>query len=194
MTDNNAGAAAGESPPPTNPTERPEAAPAPEGAPEPHAPPSAEELQARLDAALAESQERWDMVLRARAELENVRRRAERDVENAHRYGLERLVSELLPVKDSLELGLSAAADDSAGVESVREGVELTLRMLEGALEKFGVTALDPLGETFDPEFHQAMSMQEAPGGESGKVLTVVQKGYVLGDRLVRPAMVIVSS
>ena len=122
-----------------------------------------------------------------------MRRRVERDLRNAHKFALERFVSELLPVKDSLELGLSASTEKGASVESIAEGAELTLRMLEQAMEKFGITAVDPAGEPFNPEFHQAMTMQQSDTAESGTVLTVVQKGYLLNERLVRPAMVIVA-
>ena len=149
------------------------------------------------DDELAEAQraaaEHLDRALRAQAELENVRRRLERDLQNAHKFALERFVSELLPVKDSLELGLAASAEKGASAASIAEGVELTLRMLEQAMEKFGVKVVDPAGEPFDPEFHQAMTMQESDTAESGTVLTVVQKGYLLNERLVRPAMVIVA-
>ena len=139
------------------------------------------------------AEENLDRALRAQAELENVRRRMTRDVENAHKFALERFVSELLPVKDSLELGLAASAEKEASAAGIAEGIELTLRMLEQAMEKFGVRILDPAGEPFDPEFHQAMTMQESDTAESGAVLTVVQKGCLLNERLVRPAMVIVA-
>ena len=147
--------------------------------------------------ALAEArraaQEHLDRALRAQAELENVRRRAERDLAHAHKFALERFVSELLPVRDSLELGLAASAGEGASAADIAEGVELTLRMLEQAMDKFGVEAVDPVGDPFNPEFHQAMTMQESDTAESGTVLTVVQKGYLLNERLVRPAMVIVA-
>ena len=132
------------------------------------------------------------MGLRARAELENVRRRAERDVANAHRYGLERFVNEFLPVRDSLELGVSAAGDD-ADAARVREGMELTLKLMASAFEKLGIEVVDPVGQPFDPDLHQAMSMQDGEGTESGTVLSVVQKGYRLNERLVRPALVVVA-
>ena len=154
---------------------------------------AAEDLNEALAEARRAAQENLDRALRAQAELENVRRRVERDLRNAHKFALERFVSELLPVKDSLELGLSASTEKGASVESIAEGAELTLRMLEQAMEKFGVTAVDPAGEPFNPEFHQAMTMQESDTSESGTVLTVVQKGYLLNERLVRPAMVIVA-
>ena len=155
-------------------------------------PESLEELARALEKARCDAQEHMDVALRARAELENVRRRAERDVANAHRYGLERFVNEFLPVRDSLELGISAAGDD-AGVEQVREGMELTLKLMTTAFDKLGVEVIDPSGEPFDPELHQAMSMQEGEEGQSGSVLNVVQKGYRLNDRLVRPALVVVA-
>ena len=164
------------------------------------APPASEpyeEPSARAGDELAEARqaarENLDRALRAQAELENVRRRMARDVENAHKFALERFVAELLPVKDSLELGLTASAEEGAGVAGIAQGLELTLRMLEQAMEKFGVKILDPAGEPFDPEFHQAMTMQESDAAESGTVLTVVQKGCLLNERLVRPAMVIVA-
>ena len=162
--------------------------------------PPAEQAEApsgARDEALAEArreaEENLDRALRAQAEIENVRRRMTRDVEHAHKFALERFVSELLPVKDSLELGLAAAAEKEASAAGIAEGMGLTLRMLEQAMEKFGVRAVDPAGEPFDPEFHQAMTMQESDTAESGTVLTVVQKGYLLNERLVRPAMVIVA-
>ena len=159
---------------------------------EPSEEPSAGVGDELAEARLA-AKENLDRALRAQAELENVRRRMARDVENAHKFALERFVSELLPVKDSLELGLTATAEEGAGATSIAEGLELTLRMLEQAMEKFGVRVVDPAGESFDPEFHQAMTMQESDTAESGTVLTVVQKGYLLNQRLVRPAMVIVA-
>jgi molecular chaperone GrpE len=154
-----------------------------------------EELLLTLQDAREQADAHWNELLRARAELVNLQRRAERDVENAHKYGLEKFVSELLPVLDSLELGLNAAdAAGGAAQDKLREGVELTLKMLVGAVGKFGVQVVDPRGERFDPALHQAMSMQPAPAGvEAGRVLAVYQKGYLLNDRLVRPAMVVVA-
>lgn len=153
---------------------------------------SHEELLLTLQDARERADAHWNELLRARAELVNLQRRAERDVENAHKYGLEKFVSELLPVLDSLELGLNVASGGSP--DKLREGTELTLKMLIGAVTKFGVQAVDPRGERFDPALHQAMSMQAAPAGvEAGRVLAVYQKGYLLNDRLVRPAMVVVA-
>ena len=161
------------------------------------APPGPEAPVASFENELTEArrtaQENLDRALRAQAELENVRRRMARDIEHAHKFALERFVSELLPVKDSLEFGLAAAAEEGASAARIAEGVELTLRMLEQAMEKFGIRSIDPVNEPFDPEFHQAMTMQESDTAESGAVLAVVQKGYLLNERLVRPAMVIVA-
>ena len=146
-----------------------------------------------LATAQREARENLDRALRTQAELENLRKRAERDLENAHKYALERFVSELLPVRDSLELGLAASTGERTDAGGIAEGMELTLRMLDQAMDKFGARIIDPAGRPFDPGFHQAMTMQESDTAESGTVLTVVQKGCLLNDRLVRPAMVIVA-
>ena len=159
---------------------------------EPEASPSME-LEDALAEARRAAQEHLDRALRAQAEVENVRRRAERDLAHAHKFALERFVSALLPVKDSLELGLAASAEKGATTAGIAEGVELTLRMFEQAMEKFGIESVDPAGDPFNPEFHQAMTVQESDTAASGTVLTVVQKGYLLNERLVRPAMVIVA-
>jgi molecular chaperone GrpE len=149
----------------------------------------------RLSQALAESEERarshWEQYLRAVADLENVRKRAARDVEAATRYGLEKFVAELLPVRDSLELAVQNAA--RADARSLAEGQEATLKLLIKALEKLGVTVIDPLGEPFDPARHEAMMMQESATAEPNSVLKVVQPGYELNGRLLRPARVIVA-
>ncbi len=155
--------------------------------------PSVAELQKQLQEARRTAESHWEVALRSRAELENLRKRSERDLENAHKYGLERMVTELLPVKDSLELGLAAGQGEDAKLARLREGMELTLKMFAAALEKFGVTEINPEGKAFDPEYHQAMTMQEADGQDSNTVISVIQKGYLLNDRLVRPALVIVA-
>ncbi len=154
--------------------------------------PSIEELSEALAQAEQKAESHWNDLLRARAELDNVRKRAERDVANAHKYALERLIAELLPVKDSLELGL-AASDQPINVEGLREGIELTLKMFNSVLEKHGVSVIEAQGERFNPELHQAMTLQESREAEAGTVLRVVQKGYLLNDRLIRPAMVVVA-
>lgn len=153
-----------------------------------------EDVHLLLQDARNKADEHWNQLLRAKADLDNLRRRAERDLEQAHRYGLERFVQELLPVKDSLELGLSASQGaEGEALKGLREGMELTRKMLQNALEKFGVKELSPQGERFNPELHQAMSVQERADAEPNTVLLVCQKGYLLHDRLIRPAMVIVS-
>ena len=145
-----------------------------------------------LVAAEAKAEENWNRYLRTAAELENVRKRAARDVENAHKFGLERFGKELLAVRDTLEMGLAAA--DGASVDSLIEGKEATLKLLTTILQQFGIEEVDPAGEPFDPELHEAISMQPSADVEPGSVVTVVQKGYTLNGRLLRPAMVIVAA
>lgn len=154
------------------------------------------ELTLMLEDARNRADEHWDQVLRTNAELENLRRRAKQDVENAHKYALEKFAQELLPVKDSLEMGLAAASGEGDAVETVqnlREGTELTLKMFAAALEKAGIVEIDPAGEAFNPDQHQAMSMQESADHAPNTVMAVMQKGYQLNERLIRPAMVVVS-
>ena len=154
---------------------------------------SVEDLAAKIEALEAKAQENWDHFVRTKAEMDNMRCRTERDLENAHKYALERFAQELLPVKDSLEMGVAAAQDENADVAKLREGTEMTLRMLDSAMEKYHIKAIDPLDEPFNPELHQAMTMVEVADKEPNTVINVLQKGYTLNDRLVRPAMVVVS-
>ena len=151
------------------------------------------ELSALLEDARDKADEHWNQCMHLQADIENLRKRAERDLANAHKFALEQFSQELLPVRDSLEMGLLTFAEDNANQDKLSEGVELTLQMLTSALEKFGITEVDPLGEPFNPEFHQAISMQERDDAAPNTVVTVVQKGYLLHHRLIRPAMVIVS-
>jgi molecular chaperone GrpE len=151
------------------------------------------ELTVLLEDARGKADAHWDQVVRLQAEMDNLRKRAERDLANAHKFALERFASELLPVKDSLEMGLAAFTAENADPEKLKDGVELTLQMLTAAMEKSAITEVNPENERFNPEFHQAMSMQERADVEPNTVVTVVQKGYLLHDRLIRPAMVIVS-
>lgn len=150
-------------------------------------------LEQRLAAAEALADEHWNGRLRLQAELENQRKRALRDVQNARKFGLEPLLNDLMPTVDSLEMGLQASSAENATVESIREGMELTRKMLAGSLEKHGVVEVNPVGEKFDPEFHQAMSMQSVEGAAPNTVVQVLQKGYTLNDRLLRPALVMVA-
>lgn len=143
-----------------------------------------EELQTKAD-------ENWDRYLRAAAELENVRKRASRDVENARKFALERFARDLLEVRDSLEMGIAAGTD--AGAEALLEGSTATLKQLTATMAQYGVADVDPLGEPFDPELHEAMTMQPSAEAEPGSVLTVFQKGYTLNGRLLRPARVVVA-
>lgn len=152
-----------------------------------------ETMEQQLEKAQATIKDYWDQMMRLRAEIENNRKRAERDVENAHKYALKNFVENLLPIIDSMEMGQTAAAADNATLESIREGTALTMTMFVQVLEKNGLEQIDPLGEKFDPERHQAISMIEAEDAESSSVIEVMQKGFLLNDRLVRPAMVVVA-
>jgi len=134
-----------------------------------------------------------DNSLRVAADLQNVRRRAEQDVEKAHKFALEKFASDLLPIIDSLERGLDLSNPDDENIRPMREGIELTLKMFQDTLKRYNLEALDPHGEPFSAELHQAMAMQESADVEPNSVLKVFQKGYSLNGRLLRPAMVVVS-
>ncbi|WP_439531526.1 nucleotide exchange factor GrpE [Marinobacter adhaerens] len=149
-----------------------------------------------VEALQAQVQEFQEQMLRSQAEMQNVRRRAEIDVEKAHKFALEKFVKELLPVADSLEKAVeSTEGHDESGelVASIREGVEMTLSLFMSSLKKFNVEQINPVGEPFDPQHHEAMSMVPAPDAEPNSVVAVVQKGYLLNGRVVRPAMVVVA-
>lgn len=151
-------------------------------------------LSALLEDARAKADDHWDQLLRTRAEMENLRRRHALELEKAHKYALDSFVKDLLGVRDSLELALEAASKEQADLASLRQGTELTLKQMADVMSRFGVERLDPRGEPFNPEYHQAMTLQPSSEVPPNTVTTVVQKGYVLNGRLVRPAMVIVSS
>ncbi|PCI19694.1 MAG: nucleotide exchange factor GrpE [Piscirickettsiaceae bacterium] len=151
------------------------------------------DLQTELDAANARADENWEKVLLAKAEVENMRRRTQKDIEKAHRFSVEKFAKDMLPVVDSLEMGLAAAGDASADVTAIKEGMELTYKQLLTSLEKSGIEQVNPLAETFNSELHQAISMVPSPDHEPNTVMQVFQKGYTLNGRLLRPAMVIVS-
>ncbi|MCO4757532.1 MAG: nucleotide exchange factor GrpE [Oceanospirillaceae bacterium] len=150
------------------------------------------ELMSQLEVSQAEAAALKDQILRGQAETQNIRRRAEQDVEKAHKFGVEKFATEMLGVVDNLERAIEAAGDDEA-VKPMLEGVEMTLDMLIAGLAKFNVEQLNPEGEAFNPELHQAMSMVPAEGVAPNTVVAVMQKGYSLNGRLVRPAMVMVS-
>ncbi len=154
--------------------------------------PTAEDLTVALEEAKARADETWEQLVRARAELENLRRRHDKELENAHKYALDGFVKELLQVWDSIELGL-LAADENADITKIREGMELTLKLFADTMAKFNVERVDPENEPFNPELHQAMSMQPRDDVPPNTVTTVVQKGCTLNGRLVRPALVMVS-
>jgi molecular chaperone GrpE len=149
-------------------------------------------LQRQLEKLQEQSKVNLDKVVRAQAEMENLRKRAARDVENAHKYALEKFTNELLPIMDSLELGLSASVK-AKNLDDLCKGMELTLEMFNTVMEKFGITMIEPKGEKFNPELHDAVSMQEADDSNSGIIIEVMQKGYTLNGRLIRPAMVVVA-
>ncbi len=152
--------------------------------------PTLEEVIAQLQGEVAEAR---DMALRAQADAQNVKRRAEQDVEKARKFALESFAKELLPVVDNLERALESAAGDNEAIKPIAEGVELTLKSFLDAMGRFNIEKVDPQGEPFDPNLHQAMSMVENDEVEPNSVIAVVQKGYTLNGRLVRPAMVMVS-
>ncbi len=155
---------------------------------------STEELLLTLQDAQVKADEHWNQLLRVKADFDNYQRRTKRELENAHKFALDGFVRDLLPVIDSLEMGLATAQESTPELDKLHEGMNMTLKMFQGVLEKFGVKAINPDGEKFNPELHQAMTTQPSPDVEPNTVLTVYQKGYLLNDRLVRPAMVIVSA
>lgn len=156
--------------------------------------PSYQELMKKLDESEQKCNQYWERILRMQADSDNAARRVEREVANAHKYALEKFVNELLPIVDSLELCIASVPPDIEKVaDSVIEGVKLTLKMFYTAMEKFGVKQINPVNEVFDPEFQQAISMEFSPKAKPGTVISVLQKGYTLNNRLIRPALVIVA-
>ena len=157
--------------------------------------PEIDQLRAELENARAEATENLDRFLRAKAEAENTRRRAEADVTAAHKYALDRFAAEIISVRDSLDLArmVELPKETSPAVHKMHEGLDLTLKLMDSVFQKFGVTLLDPKGQKFDPERHQAISMVESVEVPPGHVVSVVQRGYLLNDRLLRPAMVVVA-
>ncbi|MEX6504231.1 nucleotide exchange factor GrpE [Pseudomonas zhanjiangensis] len=151
------------------------------------------ELDARIQVLEEELAAAQDQALRMAADLQNVRRRAEQDVEKAHKFALEKFAGDLLPVIDSLERGLELSSPEDQSIKAVREGMELTLKLFQDTFKRYQLEAIDPHGEPFNPEHHQAMAMQESAEAEPNSVLKVFQKGYLLNGRLLRPAMVVVS-
>ena len=152
---------------------------------------SVEVLRQELEVLRLKLAEAQDRALRVQADAENQRKRMARDVENAHKYGLERLVADLVPVVDSLELGIEATGTGTE-IENLRQGMDLTLKKFLDSLARFGVTPINPQGEKFNPDRHEAVSAQPLEGAEPNSIISVMQKGYELYGRLVRPAMVVI--
>ncbi len=152
-----------------------------------------EELKQELEEARQKAHDNWDKAVRTQAEMENLKRRTQKDLEDAHKFALTSFAKELLPVFDSLVLGLQAATGDSEDVKKFREGSELTIKQFEALFAKFNIVAIDPMGQPFNAEQHQAMLMQVVEGAEPNTVVNVFQKGYMLNGRLLRPAMVVVA-
>ncbi len=150
-------------------------------------------LTVELETAKAAASENWDKLLLAKAEVENIRRRTQKDIEKAHRFSIEKFAKDMLPVVDSLEMGLAATSDSEVDITALKEGMELTYKQLISSLEKSGVVQVNPEGETFSPELHQAISVVPSPDHAPNTVMQVFQKGYTLNGRLLRPAMVIVT-
>ncbi len=152
-----------------------------------------EDIESLLAESRAEAEKHKDMALRIQADMENLRRRTRLDIESAHKYALDKFVNALIPAMDSMEMGIEAAKKEEATLESIREGVEMTFKQLLDILAEFNVERVDPKGEKFDPQLHEAMTMVESPDHESNTVVDVIQKGYTLNERLIRPARVIVA-
>jgi molecular chaperone GrpE len=172
------------------------AAPAPQGAAHDLEPATEiQQLQAELEKARAEAAENLDRFLRAKAEMDNVRKRAEADVAATRKYAIERFASEIIAVRDSLELArmVELPQDSNTAVQKMHEGLDLTLKLLDDVFRKFGLILVDPRGQKFDPERHQAISVVDSAEVPPNHVVSVVQKGYLLNDRLLRPAMVVVA-
>lgn len=152
-----------------------------------------EDINALLAEARIEAEKHKDMALRIQADMENLRRRTRLDVESAHKYALDKFVNALVPALDSMEMGMEASAKEEASIESIREGIDMTFKQILDVLGEFNVERLDPKGEKFDPQLHEAMTMIPSPDHETNMVVDVIQKGYSLNERLVRPARVIVA-
>jgi len=153
-----------------------------------------EDPTALLEDARNKADQHWNDLLRAKADMENLRRRQARDLENAHKHALDKFVAELLPIYDSMEFGLNAANGEEASLDAVREGLDMTMKMFLSSINKFGLEPVNPEeGVDFDPELHQAMAMQPVEGVDANKIISVAQKGFQFNGRLLRPAMVLVS-
>ena len=146
------------------------------------------QLREKLDATQTKADESWDTLVRLQAEMDNHRKRSEKQVEDAHKFASQKFVESLLPVVDSMEMGMAAEGD----VDQIRKGMDLTIKLFESVMEKNNIESVDPMGEKFNPELHQAMGMQPNPDMENNTVMAVMQKGFTISGRLIRPAMVMV--
>ena len=151
-----------------------------------------EDLESQLEEAQQSAKDNWDKLLRSQAEMENLKRRTTKDLENAHKFALDGFVKALLEVNDSLTMGIKSAKDEKATLENTTEGLELTMKVFNSTLEKFGVETINPIDEKFNPDLHEAVTMVPMPDKKSNTVLEVIQTGFTLNGRLVRPALVIV--
>ena len=151
------------------------------------------DVEALVENAQLEADKQKELALRTMADMENLRRRTRMDIESAHKFALDKFVKELIPVIDSMEMGMDAAKKEEASAESIREGLDMTFKLFLDVMEKFNVERINPEGEKFDPKLHEAMTMVPSPDHESQAVIEVFQKGYVLNERLIRAARVIVA-
>lgn len=153
-----------------------------------------QDVQALLTEAQTQAAQHYDSLLRLQADMENLRRRTEREIDNAKKFALERMVNDLLPVLDSMEMGLQASAQAANEQDTIRQGLEMTVKMFQDVMQRFSVEAVDPIGQKFNPQEHEAMTMQPSAEHEPNTVMFTVQKGYKLHGRVVRPARVVISA
>ncbi|THB70791.1 MAG: nucleotide exchange factor GrpE [Gammaproteobacteria bacterium] len=153
-----------------------------------------DQLKKQIEELTAKADENWNLYLRSQAEIENVRKRGQKDVESAHKYAVEKFVAELIPIKESMDLGYAASHEEDVDIAKIKEGTELTLKMFSSMFDKFKIVEVNPKGEKFNPSFHEAISMLPSPEFDANTVIDVVQKGYLLNERVIKPALVVVSN
>ena len=153
-----------------------------------------QDLAGLLSEAQQQAQQHYNTMLLVKADMENLRRRTDRDIDNAKKFALERFLTDLIPVLDSMEMGVQAAAQTASEQDTVRQGLEMTLKMFQDVMARFNVTQIDPTGQKFDPQQHEAMTMQPSADHEPNTVMMTIQKGYLLSGRVVRPARVVISA
>jgi molecular chaperone GrpE len=153
-----------------------------------------QEMDDLLNEARAQAEQHYDSLLRVQADMDNLRRRTEREIDNAKKFALERMVNDLIPVMDSMEMGLQASGQSANDQDTIRQGLEMTLKLFQDVMARFHVEALDPIGQKFNPQEHEAMTMQPSADHEPNTVMMTIQKGYKLHGRVVRPARVVISA